>query len=497
MSARRFVACFVIAASITLPAIADRGSTDPLAAIDLHRTAIVADIVNSFRADFEKLPAADRLQQSGRLSSRLAALRADHLLAASLASTRDSLEAILKNAERARDPVGHVATKALGGATSDLVYTPLTPCRLIDTRGFGAPIQGGAFAPNARRSYVPNGLCGLPVSGVASILISFTTENLTPNSGGYLAILAPAAAVTTTVDVFNLGAEWSASNTSVATGSAAQFDIFVSTATAQVVVDVLGYFAPPQGGAVTSITAGAGLTGGTITSSGTIALASTNLLPTAACTTNQIAKWNGSAWACAADGNSGGTVTSVATASGLTGGPITSAGTIALAPTNLLPTVACATNQIARWNGSAWACAADPRSVHSTITSAATVPITTACQNYTGATLLVNAPTSGKVVVTGSMAVSINHAAGTADYVQVGIGTSATDCGNAWDRQLIRVPAAETAFTYQDHTVLAQRVFTVTAGSATTYYLNAVSISGTATADFMNWGALNALFIPD
>jgi len=56
---------------------------------------------------------------------------------------------------------------------------------------------------------------------------------------------------------------------------------------------------------------------------------------------------------------SGGTVTSVSTGSGLTGGPITANGTIGLAATNLLPTTACAANQIAKWNGSAWACAAD------------------------------------------------------------------------------------------------------------------------------------------
>ena len=53
-----------------------------------------------------------------------------------------------------------------------------------------------------------------------------------------------------------------------------------------------------------------------------------------------------------------GTVTNVATGVGLTGGPITSTGTINLAGTQLLPTVACGTNQVPQWSGSAWACAA-------------------------------------------------------------------------------------------------------------------------------------------
>ncbi len=58
-------------------------------------------------------------------------------------------------------------------------------------------------------------------------------------------------------------------------------------------------------------------------------------------------------------GTTGGTVTSVATGSGLTGGPISTTGTIGLTANQLLPTTACATNQIVKWNGSAWACAAD------------------------------------------------------------------------------------------------------------------------------------------
>ena len=64
---------------------------DPLAAIDLNRSAIIADIVQGFDGD---RPA---------LAKRLARLRADQLLSASLASTRESLETILGEAEKARD----------------------------------------------------------------------------------------------------------------------------------------------------------------------------------------------------------------------------------------------------------------------------------------------------------------------------------------------------------------------------------------------------------
>jgi hypothetical protein len=50
-------------------------------------------------------------------------------------------------------------------------------------------------------------------------------------------------------------------------------------------------------------------------------------------------------------------VEAVDTGPGLLGGPITSVGTITLAPTQLLPTPPCTNGQVPRWNGSAWTCA--------------------------------------------------------------------------------------------------------------------------------------------
>jgi hypothetical protein len=81
------------------------------------------------------------------------------------------------------------------------------------------------------------------------------------------------------------------------------------------------------GGTVTSVGTGPGLAGGPITTSGTVNLAATNLLPTTPCGTNQVPQWNGAAWTCASAGT--GTVTSVGTGTGLSGGPITASGTIA------------------------------------------------------------------------------------------------------------------------------------------------------------------------
>ena len=52
-------------------------------------------------------------------------------------------------------------------------------------------------------------------------------------------------------------------------------------------------------------------------------------------TTGQVLKWNGSSWTPSNDANGGGTVTNINTGTGLSGGPITSSGTISLANTGV------------------------------------------------------------------------------------------------------------------------------------------------------------------
>ena len=86
------------------------------------------------------------------------------------------------------------------------------------------------------------------------------------------------------------------------------------------------------GGTVTSVAAGTGLQGSPnpITGAGSINLAPTYQLPQA-CTNGQVPKSNGAGgWACGTDTAGAGTVTSVATGTGLTGGPVTTTGTIAV-----------------------------------------------------------------------------------------------------------------------------------------------------------------------
>ena len=76
----------------------------------------------------------------------------------------------------------------------------------------------------------------------------------------------------------------------------------------------------------------------------------------------QVLSWNGTQWAPASAGGTG-SVTSVATGAGLSGGPITSSGTISVASggivASMLAQMGATLGQTLKWNGSAWAPSTD------------------------------------------------------------------------------------------------------------------------------------------
>ncbi len=319
-------------------------SADPLLAIDLNRSAIITDIVKGFEANAESDGAM-------RLKAKLEMLRADRLLAASLASSRTSLDAILAEAQ-AREPAAfaQVREKALGDANRDLVYTPIVPCKIIDT--YFSPIgrlpgpSTTAFEAIAA-DYAPQGGLNACATALPANMAAIAAQIavVSPSNEGWLNLWPVGQPIPNNVTL-GYYRDQMGNLPNVTTGSAVvplctsacagnkEFNVYTASE-AVVSVSVVGYFAPPLsytpgGGTVTSITASTGLTGGTITSAGTIAVDLSYQLPQK-CSHGQVATSDGAGlWNCVTPAV-GGTVTSVATGTGLTGGPITGAGTVSVA----------------------------------------------------------------------------------------------------------------------------------------------------------------------
>lgn len=154
------------------------------------------------------------------------------------------------------DVVGYYAKPvAIGALSSDLVYTPVTPCRIMDTRIGGA--DAGILSAGSTRSFLgwngtytvqggDNTDCGLPFStDNAALVLNFTAVN--PSSGGYITAY-PAGAAQPLAATLNFGAGEVKGNNAFLklnqTTNQADFNVY-STAATHLVADVVGYYAKP------------------------------------------------------------------------------------------------------------------------------------------------------------------------------------------------------------------------------------------------------------
>jgi len=144
--------------------------------------------------------------------------------------------------------------KALGDTTRDLVYTPITPCRIVDTRN--TPV--GAIPANGSRSFLAsgvtdylqqggnNGSCGMALEAPTALALNVTV--VSPTIAGYTTVFPYGAARPATANV-NYAAGAIVNNAIIATvpTPVATFDFTIySYAQAHYVVDLVGYFDTPR-----------------------------------------------------------------------------------------------------------------------------------------------------------------------------------------------------------------------------------------------------------
>ena len=259
----------VFAALVALLAAAEplAQPTAPLFVVEQQRAAIVARLSKQWSEAFAALPAPRRLTEE-RLANALWALRADRLFAASLAGELEDVERVLAKANEPSTAPGSTP-KALGDLNADLTYSPLNPCRILDTRNVG-----GALAANVARTFdgystnfaAQGGTasdCGIP-NGVAALAMNVYAVN--PTNTGFIKVW-PANGTEPAVSTVN----YQSGLVAIATGALVPVDrvnsnrfTAKSPAVVDFVADVVGYFRAPGGtiGDITAVTVGAGLSGG-------------------------------------------------------------------------------------------------------------------------------------------------------------------------------------------------------------------------------------------
>jgi hypothetical protein len=231
-----------------------------LLSIDQHRATVVDRIVADWSDAFAKSNAGI---DAGQLRTLLQGMRADHLLAASLAGTLDGLRNVIDKSLADQEAPGTrsgVSAKSLGDAADDVVYTPVTPCRLVETRGtFAAVYQGGGpFAGGEIRNYTlqgGNGVCLTQLPG-----------GLNPSAVQLQVFGIPvSSAASGDIEILPQGSSFGSTATEVYVGNVAfntvsttakinlannQIGVQVRGGGAHLAMDVVGYFAPPVATAV-------------------------------------------------------------------------------------------------------------------------------------------------------------------------------------------------------------------------------------------------------
>ncbi|HLJ49158.1 MAG TPA: FG-GAP-like repeat-containing protein [Bryobacteraceae bacterium] len=138
-----------------------------------------------------------------------------------------------------------VTANFITAQTSGLQFIPVTPCRVIDTRGPAGPFGGPAVGAGSIRSVtIPQSMCNIPAGALAYSLNVTVVPIVTLT---YLSIW-PAGQPQPVVSTLNsFDGSIVANAAIVPAGSQGAISLFASDAT-QVIIDINGYFAPAGAG---------------------------------------------------------------------------------------------------------------------------------------------------------------------------------------------------------------------------------------------------------
>jgi len=143
--------------------------------------------------------------------------------------------------------------KALGGLAGDLVYTPIQPCRIVDTRN----VPAGPIAANGTRSFKSINSADFTVQGgsatncgtlgLSASAVALNITAVTPSIAGYATVF-PFGTTQPLASSVNYTAGAIVNNAIITQIpnplQASDFTVY-SYASSHYVIDIVGYFAPP------------------------------------------------------------------------------------------------------------------------------------------------------------------------------------------------------------------------------------------------------------
>ncbi|HEX4855072.1 hypothetical protein [Arenimonas sp.] len=155
--------------------------------------------------------------------------------------------------------------QALGALGEDLVYNPIQPCRIVDTRVAGGVIgaaQVRSFEVAGAASYASQGgdagNCGLQGEVPSAVVLNVTAAR--PAQAGFATVFPHGTVQPLAASVNYAGGDIvNNSIISKVPNPASSLDVSIYTfAESHYVVDVVGYFAPPRTTSLSCVSGGAG-----------------------------------------------------------------------------------------------------------------------------------------------------------------------------------------------------------------------------------------------
>jgi len=132
-------------------------------------------------------------------------------------------------------------------ATPPRAFIGLTPCRIVDTRGNGAPITGGTFSANQVRTWQLTGKCGLP-AGADAVSLNLTVTGTAASLFGFASIWPAGSAQPPTSNInWNAAAQTISNAVIVPLGTSGSVSVVSGNAGADMVLDINGYFSSVLG----------------------------------------------------------------------------------------------------------------------------------------------------------------------------------------------------------------------------------------------------------